>query len=150
MTEVVIVTFPETRKVFVNNLPEGSTGDEVHLQTGQHRFRLGGAKNYTPLSQDVDVVGTTPGNPQIVAFTLLPLAAGVASKTAKKAAKKAAKRAVAKRTSARKTKKAGATRAVVTTSKTAAVERRTAANRTASTSRKAVAARRRPRTPKKR
>ena len=70
----VIVEFPERREVFVGDKSQGNNRDEqgvyliLLIGDGLQTFSLGGAKNYTPLSQSVQVGGGSVIIPQRVIF----------------------------------------------------------------------------------
>jgi hypothetical protein len=70
----VIVEFPECREVFVGDKSQGNNRDEqgeyliLLIGDGLQTFRLGGIKNYTPLSQSVQVGGGSVIIPQRVVF----------------------------------------------------------------------------------
>ena len=70
----VIVEFPERREVFVGDKSQGNNRDEqgvyliLLIGDGLQTFTLGGAKNYTPLSQSVQVGGGSVIIPQRVIF----------------------------------------------------------------------------------
>lgn len=70
----VIVEFPECREVFVGNKSQGNNrnaqGEYLILLIGDglQTFSLGGAKDYTPLSQTIQVVSGTVIIPQRVVF----------------------------------------------------------------------------------
>lgn len=113
--EVVVVTFPRRRPVFMDNQPMGQTGDQLIVQTGFHDFDLGSPQDYTPPSQLVNVTNTTPPNSMVVAFAPLAMASPAApvppppplsmraKGKAKAAKKKAARKTAAKKTAAKKT-----------------------------------------------
>jgi len=70
----VIVEFPECREVLVGDKSQGNNRDEqgvyliLLIGDGLQTFTLGGAKNYTPLSQSVRVGGGSVIIPQRVIF----------------------------------------------------------------------------------
>src|SRR4051794_39390822 len=68
MPEFVVVTFPTRRRVFMDNQPMGSTGDRLTVQAGFHDFDLGSPADYTPATQNVNVLNTTSSDPMIVPF----------------------------------------------------------------------------------
>ena len=92
MPEFVVVTFTARRSVFMDNQPMGHTGDRLTIQAGFHDFDLGSPADYTPATQNVNVVNTTAPNPTIVPFVPLRRA-----KRKAKAAKKASKKRTAKK-----------------------------------------------------
>lgn len=73
--EYVIVDFPERREVFMGGVSQGNnlndTGGHriLRVDAGKHTFTLGGAKDFDPDSQLVDVNGTTPVQPKHIVFT---------------------------------------------------------------------------------
>ena len=113
MPEFVVVTFPTRRSVFMDNQPMGHTGDRLTIQAGFHDFDLGLPADYTPATQNVNVVNTTAPNPMIVPFAPMmavveeAVAIGVVAEEvplprAKRKAK-AAKKGAVKKTSRKKT-----------------------------------------------
>jgi len=70
----VIVEFPECREVFVGDKSQGNNRDEqgeyliLLIGDGLQTFSLGGARNYTPLSQSVQVGAGSVINPQRLVF----------------------------------------------------------------------------------
>ena len=68
MPEFAMITFPVRRRVFMDNQPMGHTGERLTIQAGFHDFDLGSPADYTPATQNVNVVNTTAPNPMIVSF----------------------------------------------------------------------------------
>jgi hypothetical protein len=70
----VIVEFPETREVFVDDRGQGNNRDEqgryltLIVQDGLHTLRLGGLANVQPAYQDVEVSNTSALAPLHVIF----------------------------------------------------------------------------------
>ena len=70
----VIVEFPGTREVFVDDRSQGNNRDEGGLyrtlivQDGLHTFRLGGKPDPEPASQDAQVRNTSALDPPHVVF----------------------------------------------------------------------------------
>jgi|KBSSwiStaDraftv2_1062776.scaffolds.fasta_scaffold1846175_2 hypothetical protein len=70
----VIVEFPERREVFVGDKSQGNNRNEqgeyliLLIGDGVQTFSLGGPKNYTPLSQSVQVGSGSVIIPQRVVF----------------------------------------------------------------------------------
>ena len=70
----VIVEFPECREVFVGDKSQGNNRNEggeyriLLIGDGIQTFSLGGGKNYTPLSQSVQVGSGSVINPQRIIF----------------------------------------------------------------------------------
>ncbi len=71
--EYVIVEFPDTRDVFVDDGddPVGSTNQMLELDEGTHYFNLGQPLNYRPATDWAKVTGTIPANPMTILFTKL-------------------------------------------------------------------------------
>ena len=73
--EYVIVEFPERREVFMGGVSQGNNLNDagghriLPVDEGKHTFTLGGAKDFEPDSQLVNVTGTTPVQPQHIVFT---------------------------------------------------------------------------------
>ena len=71
----VIVTFPESREVFVDDRSQGDSFDAggrprvLVVEDGLHTFRLGGATDVAPPAQDVTVANTSILDPLPVVFT---------------------------------------------------------------------------------
>jgi outer membrane biosynthesis protein TonB len=115
MPEFVVVTFPARRSVFMDNQPMGHTGDRLTIQAGFHDFDLGSPADYTPATQNVNVLNTTAPNPMIVPFAPMmavveeAVTVGVVAEEVPlpraKRKTKAAKKKAAKKTSKKKTAK---------------------------------------------
>lgn len=93
--EFVIVRFPRSRSVIMDNAPAGNTNTRLPVQAGTHVFDLDVPDDYTPPSQTVQVIGTTPQQPMDVVFTEKPSLAKVPGKKKKAAKRKTTKRKVA-------------------------------------------------------
>ena len=71
----VIVTFPESREVFVDDRSQGDSFDAggrprvLVVEDGLHTFRLGVAADVAPPAQDVTVANTSILDPLPVVFT---------------------------------------------------------------------------------
>ena len=72
--EYVIVNFPDTRDVFVDDgdTPVASTNQMFQLEEGTHYFNLGQPVNYRPATDWAQVTGTIPALPMTITFTKLP------------------------------------------------------------------------------
>jgi hypothetical protein len=66
--EYVIVKYPVSRTVLVDGEPAGSTNEILRMDEGTHTFALDGAKDYTPLSQTLEIQGTNSVSPKEVTF----------------------------------------------------------------------------------
>jgi hypothetical protein len=70
----VIVEFPETREVFVDDKSQGTNRDmdreyrTLIIEDGRHTFRLGGAADVIPASKDIRVEDTSAASPLSVVF----------------------------------------------------------------------------------
>lgn len=70
MDEWILVQFPESRVVLVDDTPSGLTNKALLLQRGTHKISLGGVQsNYSPPSITKLVVNTSLANPMIFVFT---------------------------------------------------------------------------------
>lgn len=71
----VIVEFPESREVFADDKTQGANRDAdgryrtLIIEDGLHTFRLGGAADVAPPSQDATVKNTSILDPLHVVFT---------------------------------------------------------------------------------
>ena len=71
----VIVEFPETREVFVDDRGQGNNRDEhaqyrtLIIQDGLHTFRLGDHADVSPTTKNADVKNTSALDPLHVVFT---------------------------------------------------------------------------------
>ena len=128
--EFVVVEFPQIRRVFIDDAPQGMTGQRQAVQEGHHVFDLGEPVDYTPARQEVLVSGTSVPNPMSIVF--FPTFAATASlpdipevaapKRGRARAKAKTARKPARKRPARKTKRAPAreARKVAKTRKTKA------------------------------
>lgn len=66
--EYVIVKYPTSRKVLIDDEKAGSTNGVLMMDEGTHTFALSGPKNYKPLSQTLVIQGTNSVSPKEVAF----------------------------------------------------------------------------------
>lgn len=66
--EYVIVKYPLSRTVLVDDEDAGLTNEILRMDEGTHTFALDGAKDYKPLSQTLEISGTNSVNPKGVAF----------------------------------------------------------------------------------
>jgi len=71
MDEWILVQFPESRTVLVDDTPTGVTNKAILVQRGTHVVALGGDQNYSPPSITRQVVNTTKANPMLFVFTKL-------------------------------------------------------------------------------
>ena len=70
MDEWILVQFPESRTVLVDDTPTGVTNKTLLVQRGTHTISLGGIQsNYSPPSITKQVVNTTLANPMVFVFT---------------------------------------------------------------------------------
>ena len=67
--ELVIVTFPTDRFVYIDGQQNGRTNKSLRVNAGSHLFDLGPLKNYKPESKIVVVSGTTVLDPKKIVFT---------------------------------------------------------------------------------
>ena len=68
--EFVIVQYPESRDVYIDEQLAGKTNESLLVEEGHHQFDLGIPGDYLPLSQEFVVEGTTELTPLVVIFNL--------------------------------------------------------------------------------
>jgi hypothetical protein len=103
--EFVFVDFATSRRVEMDGAPFGMTNRTLTCSPGHHTFDLSVPVNYSPVSQNVNVTGTTPTTPLHVlfrpaatAFIAVPAALAATRRT------KRARKGAGKRTPARKSR----------------------------------------------
>lgn len=69
--QFVKVIYPSTRRVNVDRVPLGDTGEILKMDAGNRIFDLDGDADYEPSTQTVRISGTTKANPKIVVFAPL-------------------------------------------------------------------------------
>ena len=101
--EFVFVDFPTSRRVDMDGAPFGTTNRTLTCSPGHHTFDLTTPVNYTPVSQNVNVTGTTPTTPLHVLFRPAATAfIAVPRELAAKPRTRRARKGARKRTPARK------------------------------------------------
>jgi hypothetical protein len=73
VNEYLVVSFPRTRRLFLNGQFNGTTNTILELEGGQYQVTLGPPKNFMPEKYDIDLRGTSLMNPMIVEFKVLKL-----------------------------------------------------------------------------
>jgi hypothetical protein len=106
--EFVVVNFPTSRRVFIDNIPQGLTGSPQGVEEGVHVFDLGDPLDYMPESLQANVTGTTATDPMPIAFTPVPLEVAVPVGASRRT--RPGRRARAKRAPAAKKRKKTAMR----------------------------------------
>lgn len=66
--EHVIVTFPTSRLVYIDDEEGGYTNEPIRLGAGTYVFALGNLQNFRPAQRTVTVKGTTPLAPLEIPF----------------------------------------------------------------------------------
>ena len=66
--EFVRVAYPSERFVYIDGQKGGRTNEVLRIDAGSHRFDLGVPVNYQPVSQEVEVQGTTVLTSRVVVF----------------------------------------------------------------------------------
>jgi len=74
MQEWVIVRFPRSRSVFVDDQRVGPTNRLLSVPPGRHTVDLGSPVDYTPAGCTVEVSGTASDDPMEIVFHRLQLA----------------------------------------------------------------------------
>jgi hypothetical protein len=70
--EFLIVHFPRSRRVLVDDEFNGRTEDLIELEAGRHVVSLGPPYNYTPEERIIIVKNTSELEPREVSFDLSP------------------------------------------------------------------------------
>ena len=70
--EFLIMHFPRSRRVLVDDEFNGRTEDLIELEAGRHVVSLGPPYNYTPEEQTIILKGTAELEPREVSFDLSP------------------------------------------------------------------------------
>lgn len=73
--EYLIVRFPETRNVWVDDVPQGKTDIVLELEAGVHKITLAPPHDFSPLEQKVLLQNTAALDPCRIEFHRLPPAA---------------------------------------------------------------------------
>ncbi len=68
--EYVRVSFPDSRRVIVDDCECGVTEELLRVDRGTHRFRLVGDANYDPPLNKRVIAGTNPLAPALIVFQL--------------------------------------------------------------------------------
>lgn len=68
--EYLVVHFPRSRRVMVDNEFNGRTEDLIELEAGRHVVSLGPPYNYTPEEQTIILKDTSELDPREVSFDL--------------------------------------------------------------------------------
>lgn len=66
--EYIIVTYPQTRTVFIDGEENGETGERLRVEEGKHTVNLGDPRDYKPKWRRPTVTGTTTVHPMIIEF----------------------------------------------------------------------------------
>lgn len=110
--EFVFVDFPTVRRVDRDGGPFGLTNRTLPCSPGHHTFDLATPLNYSPVSQNVNVTGTTPTMPLHVLFRPAATAfvAIASEKRARKRRKPARRKTAKKKTAAKSPRRGGKTK----------------------------------------
>ena len=68
--EFLVVHFPRSRRVLVDNEFNGRTEDLIEIEAGRHVVSLGPPYNYTPKEQAIILKDTAELDPREVSFDL--------------------------------------------------------------------------------
>ena len=66
--EYLLVTFPRSRRVKVDDEFNGRTGEVIELEAGSHVISLGPPPNFTPGERRISLKGTSELDPQEISF----------------------------------------------------------------------------------
>jgi len=70
--EYLIVHFPRSRRVMIDDEFNGRTEDVIEIEAGKHVVSLGPPSNFTPDEQTVTLKDTSELEPREVSFDLNP------------------------------------------------------------------------------
>lgn len=70
--EYLVVHFPRSRRVMIDDEFNGRTEEVIELEAGRHVVSLGPPNNFTPDQQTILLKNTTELEPREVSFDLLP------------------------------------------------------------------------------
>lgn len=74
--EYIIVSFTgKTRSVLRNGQPVGNTNVKLSMNAGNYTFSLAPPMDFTPPSQDAELINTSVASPMTIAFAALTVAA---------------------------------------------------------------------------
>ena len=68
MTEYLLVSFRQTRKVLLNGDPRGYTNELLELEGGKYLVSLEPPRDFTPREQEIDLRNTSAMEPLEVKF----------------------------------------------------------------------------------
>jgi hypothetical protein len=68
MTEYLVVSFPQPRKVLLNGAPRGNTNELLELEGGKYMVSLEPPPDFTPTEQEIDLRNTSAMEPLKVEF----------------------------------------------------------------------------------
>ena len=68
--EYLVVTFPRPRRVTVDDEFDGSTGEVIEPEAGNHVITLGPPANFKPTEQRILLKNTSDLGPREIAFEL--------------------------------------------------------------------------------
>jgi hypothetical protein len=68
MTEYLLVSFPQPRKVLLNGAARGNTNELLFLEGGKYTVSLEPPPDFTPPEQEIDLRNTSTMNPLAVEF----------------------------------------------------------------------------------
>jgi hypothetical protein len=66
--EFLVVHFPRSRRVFVDDVFSGRTDEVIELEAGTHKVALGPPNNFTPATRKIVLRDTSPLTPLEVSF----------------------------------------------------------------------------------
>ncbi len=68
MTEYLVVSFPQRRKVLLNDEPDGYTNELLPLEGGKYKVSLEPPSDFTPTEQEIDLRNTSAMKPREIEF----------------------------------------------------------------------------------
>jgi hypothetical protein len=70
--EFLLVNYPESRRLLINDIVQGWTNTVIRLESGTYDISLAGKRDFSPDSQKVTLRHTAPPVPAEVTFHPLP------------------------------------------------------------------------------
>jgi hypothetical protein len=67
--EFLVVRFPRSRRVLIDDEFNGRTNELIELEAGRHTISLGPPPNFAPESQRITLRNTSPLEPREVGFS---------------------------------------------------------------------------------
>ncbi|WKE65860.1 hypothetical protein PVT67_00970 [Gallaecimonas kandeliae] len=66
--EYVVVSFPGSREVLIDEQPNGATNEVLRVGAGRHSFSLGGQPDFSPQAVTATISNTSVLQPKVITF----------------------------------------------------------------------------------